>query len=617
MNSAVNSDDNSPNQKKMALDLATHHWGWSAPPHDVLAVAELSIQIQNMMTGEAVVKLGLLEIDEKDSLLSRKPQDRQTLDWLSHHHPHIRVAVDKIMTLRAGLQYFDDLLNVGVVVHPDMKNDVVRRCCESKRCVLGLIEHTTPVLCFGKFDDLERHRMAGRAEQHEILTMMRNPILAVGSSQRVTEWLAGAASNTIESEELDQKNLWLPADTRDSEPLRKFATLVDAAMAAASDIDIHPMRSGQGRVLLRVSTLMQDPPGGPYYLTFDELTEITRFLAKKSGANTSGSRIKEPRDGHLIYRSTLGETFIRASFIPLDPGGTSYDMLSVDLRLHRRKEGNISLHSLNMRPDVIAACEKAASSSQGLILFVGPTNTGKSTSMAGLICLHKEIHGDSRKRISIEQPVEFFLQGIKQISIPHKDLFASYFQAILRHDPDVVLVGEIRDAETADTAVEASLSGHLVISTLHSNDTVIGSRRLSNMIPPHKRLDLYEALELVISQRLIKTLCKSCYTGKTRKPTQDEIQRITEYATAKGFDITVPNKIPVVTENGCDACGNSGYAGVMPIHEVLPVTRTVKDLLIAGDYSYQTIGKQRTRTLVESALELVVSGKTTLDAIFI
>lgn len=319
----------------------------------------------------------------------------------------------------------------------------------------------------------------------------------------------------------------------------------------------------------------------------------------------------------MVYKSTLGEIFIRASFIPLDPGGTSYDMLSVDLRLHQRREGVISLDSLNMKEDVIAACHKASISSQGLVLFIGPTNTGKSTSMAGLICLHNTIHGDARKRISIEQPVERFIPGIKQIYVPKKELFAPYFQAILRHDPDVIMVGEIRDEETADTAVDASLSGHLVISTLHAIDTVIGLRRLANMVQAHKRIDLFEATELVISQRLVKRLCRKCYTGDMREPTLDEIKQLKEYAADKGFEIETPKAVPYVTGNGCDSCRGSGYDGVVPIHEVLPVTRTVKDLLTSGQYSYNTIGQYRTRTLTTSAMELVTSGLTTFDAVFI
>lgn len=600
-----------------ATELAIQEWGWTTPPEEIINLAFLSIQLQNMKTLDAMVGLGLLDIKDKEELLLTKSHEELTVEWLWINQPGLRDGLDKIMTLRSGIQYFDDLLRLGIVVHPDMKKEALRRYCETERCVFGLIEGITAVLCFGKYEDLERYRRAGRVDKMLVLSLIGEPILAVGNSQRVIEWVTASGSSATESGELEQKNLWLPADTKDSKPLQRFSTLIDAAMASASDIDIHPMRSGQGQVMLRVSTQMFDPPGGKYFLSADELSEITRFLAKKSGANSTGARIREPRDGQLIYRSTLGEIFIRLSFIPLDPGGSSYDSLSVDLRLHRRREGAVSLSSLNMQPDVIEACEKAASYSQGLVLFIGPTNTGKSTSLAGLICAHREIHGDARKRISIEQPVELFLPGIKQISVPNKDLFADYFQAILRHDPDMIMIGEIRDEKTANTAVDASLSGHLVASSLHANDTLIGLHRLINMIPEHKRMDLIEATELLVSQRLVKKLCPHCYHGDVRKPRADEIKRIQSYAKDKGFDITVPSQIPLVTNEICNECHSTGYKGMLPIHEILSVTREVKDLLISGNYSYQSIGKFRSRTLHKSAMDLVGNGQTTIDAFFI
>jgi len=615
----IESEEQATYVSSEAVQLATESWGWITPPESILRAAELSIQLQNLMVGEAVVKLGLMPEDKKNALLKSKPADRQTLDWLSTHEPQVKAAFDKIMALRDGIQYFDDLHNLGIVVHPDMKKLNLRRYCEEKRCVLGLMEQTKPVLCFGKWEDLERYRMAGRAERNEVKNIAPNHALAVGNPQRVTEWVAAAGSASTELDETAQKNLWLPTDTRDSEALRKFATLIDVAMSMASDIDINPLRSGQGRVMLRVNTKMQDPPGGPYLLSPEELTEVTRFIAKKCGANTTGARILKPCDGQLIYRSSAGEIFIRVSVIPLDPGGTSYDMLSVDLRLHKRREVAISLHSLNMQPDVIESCRKAAAYSQGLILFIGPTNTGKSTSIAGLIGLHVDLFGDSRKRISIEHPVERFVPGIKQISVPSKDLFAPYFESILRHDPDLVMIGEIRDQQTANTAVDAGLSGHLVVSTLHANDPIIGIRRLANMIQEDKRFDLYEAATLLVSQRLAMTLCDKCYQGAMRKPTEQEIDKFNEYAADNGITIKMPDGIPKLSDerHECDVCRGNGYNGVMPIFEVLPVTRTVKDLLAIGKFDYQNLGKHRTRTLVGSAMELVALGKTTLDSVFI
>lgn len=595
----------------------TQDWGWSQPQPQLMDLALLSIKLQHLNTKDAVIHLGLLDDITVTELLANKPENTHSLKWLSINLPRISDGLDKIMTLRAGLQYFEDFLLFGITLHPDMKIDALRRYCVSKHCVLVLIEEITPVLCFGKYDDLMRYRMMTQSERIQLLAIQNDPILSVANTQQVTEWIASAGSITTKHVELEQKNLWLTKDTQENKALQRFSSLIDAAIAKASDIDIHPLRSGQGQVMFRISTLMFDPPGGKFFLSAEELSEIIRYLAKKSGANPTGARIREPRDGQLIYRSASGEVFIRVSFIPLDPGGSSYDTISVDLRLHRRQERQISLDNLNMQADVVATCEEAASYSQGLILFIGPTNTGKSTSLAGLIGAHQKIHGDARKRISIEQPVELFLPAVKQISLPSEHLFAEYFRAILRHDPDMIIIGEIRDEQTANTAVDASLSGHLVASSLHANNTLIGLRRLINMVPEYKRIDLIETTELLVSQRLVKRLCKSCYEGESREPTDVEIEKIQKYGDSKGIEITIPARLPVRTRTTCIYCNDSGFKGVLPIHETLPVTRAVKDMLLSGNYTYQAVGKHRTRTLHKSAMELVEACETELDVFFI
>jgi type IV pilus assembly protein PilB len=613
----ANSDQNT--LKANALALATQHWGWSAPPEAVLEMAELSINLKKMPSGEAAVYLNLISAEEKEALLAKKPHDIPTLEWLGQHRSAVKNELDKIMALRSGVQHIEfDLLRIGIQVqsHPDMSKEAVRRNCEIKRCVLLQIEKTTPVLCFSTYADYLRYDTGGRAERNQLLSLMTKPIFAIGNQQRVTELIAASGSNSQSADDEKLNNVWLAIETRDDGALRRFSALLDAAMSTASDIDIHPSTNGQGRIMFRVNGAMQDPHGGEYNLSASDLVEITNFLAKKSGANIHGTRILSPLDGQLIYRSAAGEIFIRASFIPLNPAGTSFDMVSVDLRLFQRTEVDIDLHKLNMRPDVIAECEKTVRHSQGMVIVVGPTNSGKSTTLAGMICLHSELYADTLKRISLENPVERILRRIKQIHVSDKEQFGNIFEKVLRHDPDLIMVGEIRDEFTADTAVDASLSGHLVLSSLHANDTLVGFRRLTNMIDAHKRFDLIESLELIISQRLVKLLCPKCNPNVTRSLTPDEIKRINEYSADKGIEIPIPDQVPMEAP-GCEYCQNTGYSSLAPIHEVLPMTRTLKNLLASGRNSFEDMAGYRTRTLVSSALELVTSGQTTIDRIFI
>ena len=267
------------------VELAIQEWGWSDPPRIMVDLALLSIKLQNMRaedTLDTLLNYDLVETKTINKWLITVPVEHQTLDWLWINQPKIRGELDKVMALRAGVQYFDNLIGLGIVIHPDMKLDALSRYCETKRCVVGLIEGITPVLCFGNFDDFIRYQIAGRAEKFEVLSLIKIPVLAVGNSQCVTEWIAASGVNLIETDEQELKNLWLPAHTWDSKPLQRFATLLDSAIAYASDVDINPLRSGQGRVMLRTNTLMSDPPGGTYLLSPEELSEICLLYTSPS-----------------------------------------------------------------------------------------------------------------------------------------------------------------------------------------------------------------------------------------------------------------------------------------------------------------------------------------------
>jgi type II secretory ATPase GspE/PulE/Tfp pilus assembly ATPase PilB-like protein len=260
--------------------------------------------------------------------------------------------------------------------------------------------------------------------------------------------------------------------------------------------------------------------------------------------------------------------------------------------------------------------------SQGLVLVVGPTNSGKSTTIAGALGEHVKLFGDRRKRLSVEDPIERFVYGVQQYNVPPhiKDdtqRFEIILRAFKRHDPDIIWVGEVRDKVTADLCVSAATTGHLVLSTLHANDTVIAFDALAKTVEREKRFQLVESMSLLISQRLVKAVCPHCC--RIGPPTDDEHRLFQQYLKLIGESAELPETIAHANPQGCPRC-DSGYVGLLPINEVLPFDRRGKNAAIAlldGENRRDTLAKARTITLMESARRLLAQHKVDLEAVII
>ncbi|MEO1996371.1 MAG: ATPase, T2SS/T4P/T4SS family, partial [Planctomycetaceae bacterium] len=275
----------------------------------------------------------------------------------------------------------------------------------------------------------------------------------------------------------------------------------------------------------------------------------------------------------------------------------------VVMRLLDKTQATISLDAIEFPAAMRNAWDRLIRRSHGMVLVTGPTGSGKTTTLYSSLV---EVRSPGRKIITVEEPIEYNLSGISQIQVQNQIglSFAAGLRSILRHDPDVVLIGEIRDAETAVSAVQASLTGHLVLSTLHTNDAASAFTRLVDMgIEPYL---VASTIEGVLAQRLVRRLCADC--REMYEPQVDELPEEMRYETGMRLYRAV----------GCRACHQTGYSGRVAMFELLAADRTMRDLCIQQAPSSE-LREHALRNgmtpLMQSGCELVRQGTTSIDEV--
>ncbi|MDZ7588683.1 MAG: ATPase, T2SS/T4P/T4SS family [Parasphingorhabdus sp.] len=344
-------------------------------------------------------------------------------------------------------------------------------------------------------------------------------------------------------------------DSADDAPAIRLINglIAEAARQGVSDIHIEPYETGLV-VRMRIDGVLQEKLRMPPHVA----PVVVSRIKVMSRLDIAERRV--PQDGRISL--TLGGKLldVRVSTLPNRAGER------VVLRILDKENAGIDLGLLGMTPDIHKLISEALAEPNGIILVTGPTGSGKTTTLyAGL----RTLNDGSRNILTVEDPVEYAVEGIGQTPVNAKIglTFAAGLRAILRQDPDVVMVGEIRDRETADIAVQASLTGHLVLSTVHTNDAVGAITRLKDM-----KIDLSllaTTLRIVIAQRLVRRLCPEC-----RRPVQSD----NSIAALLGFDA---GTIIYVAE-GCDACGHTGYKGRIGVFEAVKIDDTVRRLISLG-----------------------------------
>ena len=313
------------------------------------------------------------------------------------------------------------------------------------------------------------------------------------------------------------------------------------------------------------------------------------------------SEHRRPQDGRMSM--TIGELAvdIRAASLP-----TIYGEALV-LRLLRRDQGLLHIDSLGFLPESLRRYQNSFRKAWGMILVTGPTGSGKSTTLYATI---NELNDPSRNTITVEDPIEYRLAGIKQTQVNQKAgyTFATGLRAALRADPDVILIGEIRDLETARIATEAALTGHLVLSTLHANDAASSTTRLMDMgLGPYL---VTSSLECVVAQRLVRRLCDRCKSPDAASPEERlELE-------AMGLVDGPTTEILFHRPHGCELCSQSGYLGRLAVHEVLVMNDELRTLVlqrVPAEAVARAAVASGMQTLRQDAFTKVQEGETTFD----
>jgi general secretion pathway protein E len=369
--------------------------------------------------------------------------------------------------------------------------------------------------------------------------------------------------------------------------------LLEAAKMGASDIHIEPYEKDL-KIRCRVDGILRDEPV-PDKIKHLEAAIVSRI---KIMARMDIAEKRLPQDGQ-IRLSVLGRSIdVRVSLLP-----TIYGQ-GLALRLLDRQIAFRRMDSLGMPEDYLSLYRKVLQLSHGVILVTGPTGSGKTTTLYASL---NEINRNDRKMITVEDPVEYQLDGISQIQVkPGIGLsFANLLRNILRHDPDIIMVGEIRDPDTARIAVSAAMTGHLVFSTLHTNDAPSASVRLLEMgLEPYL---VSSSLEAVMAQRLVRILCPQC----REKMHMGHVLSSEERKYLKGQVI--------YRSKGCSECHHNGYQGRTAIFEMFTVDDAIRQLILErADASMirQEAMRKGMRTLLQSGFEKVSRGLTSLEEVY-
>lgn len=446
-------------------------------------------------------------------------------------------------------------------------------------------------------------------EIHTVTGLQVQPVL--GSPREIARLIKanyGVGGETVtallaEREEKEEVELLegLEADDSEAAKMAQEASvvklvneiLIEAANERASDIHIEP-EEGQLRIRYRIDGLLQTQNLPPEISRFQ--SAIISRLKIMARLNIAEKRL--PQDGRIKMRVQGREIDVRVSIIPMVHGE------GICMRLLDKGRMVFSLASVGMLPDTLALFKKLIDLPHGIILVTGPTGSGKSTTLYSAL---NEIKDETMKIITVEDPVEYQQPGISQIQVHHKIglTFASSLRSILRHDPDVVLIGEMRDLETATAAIQASLTGHLVFSTLHTNDSPSAYTRLVEMgIEPFL---ISSTVEGVMAQRLVRTICADCKVEYTPDP-QD---------IPSDFPVKGP-ELKLFKGAGCRSCRNSGYRGRLGIYELLVATDTIREMVIQKTNAMairQVALKEGLITLRMDGWRKVLAGRTTIDEV--
>ncbi|TAN84749.1 MAG: MSHA biogenesis protein MshE [Gallionella sp.] len=489
-----------------------------------------------------------------------------------------------------NLKYYN--INLGLVrLLPENQARRFRAIVLEERDGLLLVGMADPTDLFA-FDEIAR--IVKR--DIDIAVVTEGKLLeTIDRGYRRTEEITGLArelSEDLGDTYVDFGTLTDTAGTEDAPVVKLLQTMFDdATQVRASDIHIEPQ---EGRLVIRFRI------DGLLHLQMEADSKITPALVLRlklmSGLDISEKRL--PQDGRFHVRVRDQGVDVRIATCPTQYGET------VVMRLLRQDGGMASLDKLGMPPEMLKRFREIIRRSTGMVLVTGPTGSGKTTTLYAALA---EINTIEQKIITVEDPVEYRLPGINQVQVNEKIelTFARVLRSALRQDPDVILIGEMRDAETAQIGLRAAMTGHLVFSTLHTRDAAGTLFRLVDMGTP--RFMVASSVQAVVAQRLLRRVCESCSEPHIPAPQESEWLK-TEGVPPEQWG-------GLLRGRGCSHCNGTGYRGRMGVYEMLEMGREMIEAAAHDNAAhFMQIARQhmRGKTILDHALEQMKQGHTTV-----
>ena len=555
-----------------------------------------------MRLGELLVSAGSIKQEDLDRALAIQKESGQRLGEIFIESGIItEEELIETLQIQLGIEYID-LTKVKIPV--EMARIVSKNLARQHHVVPVKIQKDELYLAMGdplNFYAIEDVKKASRKNvvpmistaqeiEHAIMILYGNE----GAAQAIADMKKEMGTSETLRDEAFVSNQIGAEDASKAPTIRLVNSILERAVhERASDIHFEP-REEDMLVRMRIDGMLRNIlviPG-------DLQSSVISRIKIMSGLDIAEKRV--PQDGRFNVRTAGKDIDVRVSTLP-----TVYDEKIVT-RLLDKTTGILSKEAIGLAGADLEKFEKLTTCQNGVVLIVGPTGSGKSSTMYAMI---NELNREEVNLVTLEDPVEYNIPGVNQVQINDKTgmTFASGLRSILRQDPDIIAVGEIRDGETADIAMRAAITGHVVLSTIHTNDSAGTIDRLVDIgVAPYL---IAGAVKGIISQRLVRRICPHCRTEYT--PTAEELE-------AAG--IKDAGDMKFYRGEGCPECFNTGYRGRIAVFEIMMMNGSIRNLILEGrsrEYIKSELAKEDSGyvSLHENALRLAKEGTTTLEEV--
>lgn len=552
--------------------------------------------------GDILIEQSVLTAEQLDTAFASKPRTTMLGDWLVEQQLLTTSQLGGALAEQFGVPYIDiDPSTVNPQIARLIPLDFAR---ENEACAIGIDENLLTLAMVAP-DDIETIAEAELMTGYKIVPAVALADDLLGLIHRVYDDRSVARQTIVDMKLAELKKMrasgadvpsTVLAGEQEAAPVVRLvqAILSGAATAGASDVHLEPHKP-EMRVRYRVDGELQQVMTIPNHI---EQSVISRI---KVMADMDTTENRRPQDGHLAVYENGKRVGFRVSGIPtvdgqklvlrlLDEGGRTFELDKLGLTTR----DNSLLRSMIDKP-------------HGMFVVTGPTGSGKSTTLYAVL---QHLNGVDRNIVTVEDPVEFRLPGINQVQSDNEYGmgFANALKYIMRQDPDVIMVGEIRDSETATTAVQAALTGHLLISTLHTNDAVGAVQRLSDL--GVDRFKIAGSLLGSVAQRLLRGLCENC-----KRPTSANLQMLETLDPQQ----TIPRDATFYRGIGCKKCLGTGFTGRIPVFEIMPIAPEITAGIEAGvphSRLYDLALASGMTELSRAGLEQALAGRTSIEEVY-